>query len=291
MSGTAPASRDASAARARDRIASAHAARFGSAMPDDWTVGLDQGALAGLARLMDRRACRRFRPGPVAEGLVRLVIAAGFSAPSKSDLQQADVVWLRDPAIRSEVVRGCGDWVAGAPEVLVVVADGRRLARLMGPDNPNDHFDALFNATGDAAILLGAMVSAAALAGLGACPVSVIRNRAGAVARALALPERVVPFAGLALGWPAGSPAPISPRLGLDATLHVDRFDAAGQDAAVAAYDIRRAVEAPYAAQRDAARWGEAAPYGWSEDKRRQYAVPQRTDWGAFCREQGFSLD
>jgi len=47
----------------------------------------------------------------------------------------------------------------------------------------------------------------------------------------------------------------------------------------------------PYRVQRDPARFGTAAFYGWSEDKARQYAVPQRTGFGAFVRAQGFSLE
>ena len=31
--------------------------------------------------------------------------------------------------------------------------------------------------------------------------------------------------------------------------------------------------------------------YGWSEDKARQYGVPQRADFGAFVRKKGFCLD
>lgn len=255
---------------------------------------VDPGLAPALGPLLGRRACRRFRAEPVPEPLTRLVIAAGLSAPSKSDLQQADIVWVRDPGLRAEVTAGCGDWIEGAPaelELLVVVGDGRRLRRLFGPDWANDHFDALFNAAGDAAILLGQLVTAATLAGLGACPISVIRNRAEAVSAALALPERVFPFAGLALGWPATPEAAISPRLGFDATLHVDRFDAGGQDAAVAAYDARRAAEAPYARQRAPEIFGEARLYGWSEDKRRQYHTAQRADWGAFLRARGFRMD
>ena len=40
-----------------------------------------------------------------------------------------------------------------------------------------------------------------------------------------------------------------------------------------------------------AARWGEVPFYGWSEDKARQYGVPQRADFGAFVRKKGFCLD
>ncbi len=241
---------------------------------------LDPWRREALGALLDRRACRRFLGAPVEEGLLRLVLAAGLSAPSKSDLQQADVVWVRDPALRAEVTRDCGDWVAALPdevELLVICGDGRRLRRLSEDDWPNDHFDALFNATGDGALLLGQLVAAAALAGLGACPISVMRNRAAEVSAALSLPERVFPFAGLALGWPLEPQAPVSPRLGLDATLHIDRFDADGQAAAVAAYDTRRGPVG-------------AAP-SWSLAKRAQYARAQRRGWGAFLRGKGFRMD
>ena len=38
-------------------------------------------------------------------------------------------------------------------------------------------------------------------------------------------------------------------------------------------------------------RFGTADFYGWSEDKARQYASPQRAGFGAFVRKQGFVLE
>ena len=196
--------------------------------------------------LADRRTCRRFLREPVGEALMRQVLAVGLSAPSKSDLQQADVIWVRDPIVRVAMIRDCGAWIAdpetGPAEILVVCGNGARFAKLFeGAPFPNDHFDALFNATGDAAILLAWLLVAAEMAGLGACPVSVMRNRVEEISTALGLPDRVFPFAGLALGWPAEPRAPISPRLGPTGQLHIDRFDAAGQRGAITAYDARRA--------------------------------------------------
>ncbi|MEM7500205.1 MAG: nitroreductase family protein [Pseudomonadota bacterium] len=261
-------------------------ARFGPGQGGDATA-VGAAAAASLARLAGRRACRRYAAQPIGEGLMRLVLAAGFAAPSKSDLQQADVVWVRDPGLRAEVTRDCGDWVVdpdtGPAEVLVICGDGARFAALYdGGEFPNDHFDALFNATGDAAILLANLVAAAALAGLGSCPISVMRNRAAEVSEALGLPERVFPFAGLALGWPLEPEAPISARLGPAGALHIDRFDAGGQPAAVAAYDARRAA---------AQTGSDGRPFVWSEAKRRQYARAQRAEFGAFLRARGFSME
>ena len=55
--------------------------------------------------------------------------------------------------------------------------------------------------------------------------------------------------------------------------------------------DARRREIAPYRVQRDVARFGEDPAYGWSEDKARQYATPDRADFGAYVRAIGFNLD
>jgi nitroreductase/FMN reductase [NAD(P)H] len=46
----------------------------------------------------------------------------------------------------------------------------------------------------------------------------------------------------------------------------------------------------PYRKQRYADRYPDVAFYGWSEDKARQYSVPERADFGACIRQKGFSL-
>jgi FMN reductase [NAD(P)H] len=74
-------------------------------------------------------------------------------------------------------------------------------------------------------------------------------------------------------------------------TVHENRYQEGDLAAGLDAYDRRREAVQPYPEQRDPARWGMAEPYGWSEDKARQSAEPQRTDFGAFVRRKGFNLD
>jgi nitroreductase/FMN reductase [NAD(P)H] len=93
----------------------------------------------------------------------------------------------------------------------------------------------------------------------------------------------------MCVGWPSEADH-ISPRLGLSSTLHQGQYDDGDLAARIDAYDRRRAAIHPYKA-RDPARWGDVPFYGWSEDKARQYGVPQRADFGAFVRRKGFSLD
>jgi len=73
--------------------------------------------------------------------------------------------------------------------------------------------------------------------------------------------------------------------------VHRNRFGEAGIEQAVDAYDRRRHAVAPIRNQRSPELFGTAEFYGWSEDKVRQYAGPERADWGAFVRGKGFRLD
>ena len=65
-----------------------------------------------------------------------------------------------------------------------------------------------------------------------------------------ALPERVIPLAGLCIGWPSDQ-GRLSPRLPLAMTLHRDRYDESGWAEQLDAYDRRREAMAPYREQRD----------------------------------------
>ena len=106
----------------------------------------------------------------------------------------------------------------------------------------------------------------------------------------LALPDHVVPVAGLLIGWPADGGA-LSPRLPLAATVHEETFDDSRARELVDAYDARRRAMRPYPRQRFVERFGEARDYGWSEDKARQYSIPERAEFGRFVRTKGFKLD
>jgi len=259
------------------------------------TLGVD-GNLAGLdalARIAGRRVHRRYTDRAVEPDLLRLLCACALSAPSKSDLQQADIV-IANAADQSAIAGLIPDqpFIRTAPAFLVFLANGRRLteiSRLRGKPFPNDHLDQFFNAAVDAGIVLATFMAAADAVGLGTCPISVIRDHSAKVSEMLKLPQRVIPVAGMCVGWPSEA-GHISPRLSLSSTVHDGKYDEGDLAAKIDAYDRRRAAIHPYK-PRDPQRWGEAPFYGWSEDKARQYGVPQRADFGAFVRTKGFGLD
>jgi nitroreductase len=274
-----------------DRLLTVLKARFGSAPAlTEAPRGVDV-----LADMANRRVMRRYLDKPVDPALLDTLCAVALSAPSKSDLQQADIVVVTDKAQRAvldELAPG-NPWMKAAPAILVFCGSNRRQRLAFdwrGRPFVNDHLDPFFNASVDAAIVLATFVAAADRVGLGTCPISTLRNNAAKVSDLLGLPDHVFPVAGLGVGWPSFAGV-MSPRLGLDVTVHHDRYDEKGLNEKVAAYDKRRRAVQPYAQQRHVDKFGEDPEYGWSEDKVRQYSVPDRADFGAFVRAKGFKLD
>jgi nitroreductase len=248
-----------------------------------------------LRQVLLRRTHRRYADRPVPDALVRLLLAAAFSASSKSDFQQASVIWLKKRARRDRLAALFPDmpWVGNAPVFLVFLGDARRLERIgawRGHPLGNGTLEGFFNATVDAALVLQTCVLAAEALGLGTCPISVLRNRIAEVAAILELPDAVFPVAGLCLGYPAQAGF-ISMRLPLDATVHVDRYDDAGLAAALDGYDRRRdARHSIKDRQRQPERFGAAEFYGWSEDKARQAMIPEGTGFASWLKAHGFTL-
>jgi hypothetical protein len=77
--------------------------RFGEDVSVDPALdGLDE-----LLRLTAHRVHRRYSDRPIDASLVRLLCACALSAPSKSDLQQRDIVIVSDPVLRAGASRIC----------------------------------------------------------------------------------------------------------------------------------------------------------------------------------------
>jgi FMN reductase [NAD(P)H] len=250
-----------------------------------------------LRQVLMRRTHRRYADRPVAEPLLRLLLGVAFSASSKSDFQQTSVIRVEEPARRDRLAALVPDmpWIGNAPVFLVFCGDARRLQRLgelRGHTADNGGLEGFFNAAIDAALVLQTFILAAETAGLGCCPISVIRNHSYAVAEILDLPDKVFPVAGLCVGYPAAA-GHLSMRLPLDVTLHADRYEDSLLGEAVDAYDRRR--DARYSIPREQQRspeiFGYAWHYGWSEDKARQATQPEGQDFSAYLSARGFSME
>jgi FMN reductase [NAD(P)H] len=250
-----------------------------------------------IRRVLSRKTVRRYSDAVPSDSLLDLLVAAALSTSAKSDFQQASILRVIDPAQRAAIGRlfPSMPWIAIAPVFFVFLGDARRLQRigeLRGRPVRNGTLEGFFNASVDAALAMQTMILCAESAGLGVCPISVIRNEIDEVAGILGLPDLVFPVAGLCLGYPQAG-GYVSLRLPRRVTTHRDRYDDDALLQVIDDYDRRRdALHAiPREQQRSNAEFGEAAFYGWSEDKARQAAKAEGAAFPPYLRSHGFSFD
>jgi len=264
--------------------------RFGETIPVDENLsGIDE-----LVSLANRKVHRKYQDREVEPSLLKLLCASALCAPSKSDLQQADILIVKDSEKRRVLAELLPDqtWLRTAPVVLIFLANGRRLveiSKLRNKPFPNNHLDLFFNASVDAGILLATFMRAADAVGLGTCPISVVRDHSEVISELLELPDRVFPVAGMCVGWPT-TDGSVSPRLSLHNTVYEDRYDEGNLAENIKAFDTRRDATHPLKI-RDPENWDDVEHYGWSEDKARQFGVPQCVDFGTFINKKGFNLN
>ena len=264
---------------------------------EDASLASDLPDIPWLRRVLTRRSHRRYADRPVDVPLLRLLLGTAFSASSKSDFQQASVIQVVDRRRRNQLAALVPEmpWIGSAPVFLVFCGDARRLERIgeiRGHRQQNGKLEGFFNAAVDAALVMQSFILAAETAGLGCCPISVIRNHSDAVAEILSLPDKVFPVAGLCVGYPAAD-GHISMRLPLEVTVHTDEYDDRHLAEAVDAYDRRRDARyrLPREQQRSPGKFGHAPFYGWSEDKARQATESEGQSFPIYLRACGFTLD
>ena len=249
-----------------------------------------------IVSMLSHRSCRRYRPEPVPPGLLDLLLACAQSAPTKSNLQQYSILVIADPERRRRVAALIPNltWLDQASELLVFLGDVRRIRRLAEihrHDYANNNADTFMNAVVDAALAMQAFITAAESAGLGACPISLVRNQIDAFSELVELPDGVFPIAGLSLGWPADV-GRRSLRLPPAVAVHRDRYDDSNLEAEIAAYDDRAHARHPIAAdsQRHTDRYGVSDRCVWSENVSRQLSVPERPGFADYLKRRGIEL-
>jgi len=269
------------------------ARRFGDGGPSG--EGAEDNDL--MRRVLSRKTVRRYSDQMPTEELLDLLVACALSASAKSDFQQASILRVHDQERRAAIGKlfPAMPWIGIAPALFVFLGDARRLQRIgemRGKPVKNGTLEGFFNASIDAALAMQTMILCAESAGLGVCPISVIRNEVDKVAAILGLPDLAFPVAGLCLGYPQGE-GHVSLRLPRNVTAHTDRYDDSALDAGIDDYDHRRhALHAiPKEQQRANAEFGEVAFYGWSEDKARQAAKAEGAAFPPYLRAHGFSFD
>jgi nitroreductase len=150
-----------------------------------------------MEALLTRRSIRRYARDPIPDALVRVLLEAAMSAPSAGNQQPWQFVLLTEARLRQEIPRfhPYAEMLRDAPLAVLVCGDLR-----------------LETFTGywvqDCAAATENLLLAAHAQGLGAVWVGVYpkEDRVRRLRELLGLPDAVVPFALVPLGYPAERP-------------------------------------------------------------------------------------
>jgi FMN reductase (NADPH) len=237
--------------------------------------------------LLSHRSVRRFKPEPVTDEALDVMIRSAQMASSSSNMQAYSIIRVSDPEKRSRIrlVTGQQYYVEQAPLFLVFCADLMRLetaCRMQGAPLRAEGIEPFLVASVDAALAAQNAAVAAEALGLGICYIGSIRNDPEEVTRVLELPPLVYPVFGMCIGHPDQEPAG-RPRLPIEAVLHTDRYDASLYEEQLERYD---AVMRDYYRERT----GGKKDTSWSEEMAAKHAAPQRTGLKPYLRDRGFDV-
>jgi nitroreductase len=252
--------------------------------------GTEPPALPDLAKFLNHRSVRKYKPDPINEDTLAGLVGAAQSAATSSNLQLWSVVSVMDPATREELTTMCENYrqIKDCAVFLAFVADHyrlRRAAEAVGERAEGlGHAEFYTMAVVDAALAAERLVCAAESLGIGICYIGALRNDPVGVRRVLDLPEGTFGVFGLCLGWPEEPlTAEIKPRLPQSSIWFREKYD---HGVGVGDYDER--MRAFYESQRM------KGDVNWSMRSGRRVDLDHMTGREAqleFLREQGFVLE
>jgi nitroreductase len=196
------------------------------------------------------RSIRRYKPEPIPEEHVEVLMRAAQRAPTDATLHLWTAIRVRDKELRRRIADLIGqEHVFQAAEFFIFAADLYRMKRLLehrGEKLGDVDYAYLLFAAIDAGIAAENMAVVAEAMGYGTCYIGAVQNAPGEIAELLSLPEKVYPLFGLTIGVPDEDP-PLRPRLPLHMLFHVDKYRDYKQEDLELAYSVM----APYSRYRD----------------------------------------
>ncbi len=247
-------------------------------------------------QIIRRGSIRKFSKKKVSDEIFDTLIMSAQSAPTKSNLQQYSILNISDKKIKKEIGKLLGDtsWATEAPLFLLFLADIRRnkiITVSRGYNYENNNMDHFMNAVIDSALSMQTLILAAESWGLGACPISMVRNHMNEIKKICKLPDCVFPIAGLSLGWP-NEKKKISLRLPKTLILHENNYSDKQIIEKVNKYDelVYKDSPIPVSKQRHVKKYGPAKKGLWSENLARQLSVPERIEFKNWLNNNGFDL-
>ncbi|WP_457548913.1 nitroreductase family protein [Archaeoglobus sp.] len=152
-----------------------------------------------LEAIFTRVSIRRFKPDPIPEDVIKVILEAGNAAPSAGNLQARDFIVVRDENTKLKLAKAALKqmFIAEAPIVIVVCANYPRSMRVYGERGR-------LYAEQDATAAVENILLAVHMLGLGAVWVGAFDEVE--VMNLLGIPDYARPIAIIPVGYPAEEP-------------------------------------------------------------------------------------
>ena len=191
----------------------------------------------------ERRSIRNFEKKEVPEKLLDSILERAMKAPTTGNMQLYSVVITRDPEGLKKLapLHFSQPASVNAPVLLTVCADLYRFTRwceVSKADSGFDNFLSFLSAFADALIYAQQITTIAEMEGLGTCYLGTVTYNAPEISKLLELPDKVIPVACIALGWPEREGEPTE-RLELRGIVHREKYDRKTDEEIVDIYKVK----------------------------------------------------
>lgn len=240
---------------------------------------------------LEHRTIREFKSEAIPKEIFEKLIDVARRTPTSTGMQASTIIRVTDPQKKKDISAVCKqEYVARAPELLILVADQYRNYRIAGEKDCHEpsarDMDRFFSAFTDACITAQNIVNAAEAMGLGAMYLGSILNDAEKIIEILDLPELTMPVVGLGIGYPNQSPQ-LKPRMEMDLRVFENtyqKFDSYLEE--VKDYDQEMQT---YYDLRDANKRVDC--FSDQVVSRLKNLIPKRSDMLNIMKNQGFDLN
>lgn len=184
---------------------------FMSCNSNSGSVSPANGENAVLQNILNRKSVRKYTDQALSEEQIETLLRAGMAAPSGMNVQPWSFVVITDKEVASKLVSSkVNTMYAEAPCLIVVCGETTVMRRPRGEENAEPVAVENGNWTADCAAVTENILLAAESMGLGAVWTAAYpyEERYGLVKEVLGLPENVLPYAVIPVGYPAENPAP-----------------------------------------------------------------------------------
>lgn len=176
----------------------------------------------------NRCTIRKYTSQEVSDALLEQMLEAASHAPTTGNMQLYSVVVTRSEEGKAALSPAHFNQpsVMGSSVVLTFCADYNRFeqwCKISGANPGYDNFQSFVTAVLDTVIFTQQFCTIAEMNGLGCCYLGTVTYNAPLVSEVLGLPNRVVPVASLAVGYPDGD-VQLSDRLPVSGIIHNERY-------------------------------------------------------------------